>query len=403
MQTKRLFRAAVVTVVALAATSAWGASADDLIAEAEKLRTAGKVEEAAARFGAALESAQKKGKLDAEERAARGLDGLFGPGTVGGRAGGGVTAGERDLLALVLGQLDATRNGAFVSAPVVARKLLLFASEFGDADHVAPARAALVANGKAGGRASSAMVTYADGLLALEAGDSEAAGTAFEQVLAVALEERWADVAAHASAEIAGIRVAAADEAGAKAVLARVTETLEGELGGLTSSAWTRVLHARIGEPSTELLNVLRAAMRGARPTSSGPVVSDGGYGKSKSTELGRALKRFSVRKPLVTARCAPNGFALTRHFEPESEEVRLFRPDQQRIDYGGLLVTTRGRMIALQAAKTENEGASGIGGVTRSVASSVGVGSVARAEYLLARGETWGVTKKGVVTITAP
>ena len=60
-------------------------------------------------------------------------------------------------------------------------------------------------------------------------------------------------------------------------------------------------------------------------------------------------------------------------------------------------------RAVALLEFRTENEGASGIGGGVQRVRATNAGGTVAgpaRAEYLLARGETFSLTKKGVVAI---
>ena len=399
---------AAIALFSVASGAALAASTDDLIKDAQALKTSGRVEEAAARFGAAIASAQKKGDLLAEQRAARGLFGLFdgGQGTGGIVAGatGGASDDDRNLMALVLGQLDAKRNGAFVSAPALARRLLFAATELGDSEHATSARAALKANGKRAGMASAVLARYADGLISLRGGKSSDAETRFRGVLDVAQKERWADVAAHVSAEIAGIRIAADDTEAARAVLAAVADNFDGELGSMTSAAWMRALRARVPDVSEELLRIVSRAVTNARPTVGIPLISDGGFGKSKSTDLGRAMKRFSKRQPLVTVACAPNGFAFERHFDEKRAEVKLYRPRHQRIDYGGLLLVTRGRTVALRTATTENAGASGIGLGTKAIVNGGGVnagaGSIARADYLLARDEVWTVTKAGVVTV---
>src|SRR5690349_6602679 len=103
-----------------------------VIEDAKALAKQGGLLRAAERFGDAVALAQAAGDLDAEDIAAGALDDFWrqipsdAPSSAADRPASGA------VLAAVMARLDASRCGAMVSAPVLARNILMLAVETGD-------------------------------------------------------------------------------------------------------------------------------------------------------------------------------------------------------------------------------------------------------------------------------
>ena len=118
-------------------------------------------------------------------------------------------------------QLDAKRSGAFVSAPCLARHLLLAATASGDMKSVPDAAKVAIAHAKqrGAGRCAKAMALYADGMLARLKEDDANAATSFQKAFAIARDEGSTPIAMHLAVESAALKLRLRDSDGAAAAI----------------------------------------------------------------------------------------------------------------------------------------------------------------------------------------
>ncbi|RLC55809.1 MAG: hypothetical protein DRI30_06930, partial [Chloroflexi bacterium] len=294
------------------------------------------------------------------------------------------------------------QQGAVVAPTVVARQILYAATEHGDTEHCGAAAAALreAAKNKGAGRAAAVLLQYADGLKLRASGDADQAAQQFDAAYVIAAEEFWGELAAHLGTERAGLRYDAKDMEGADKILEEVASLLGDEIDLRTAGAWTRAVAARLPDAPESTKRTLNSATRNPQPMRPSPVVSDGGFGRSKSTQLGRALKKGGKSKKLVTVRRTSDGLQVVSHFEPKSEQMVLPGPDEQRVELDGLILTIRDNHVAVYDVQAEREAAKGFAHVGSDMTRG-GIGSILRAEYLLGQDETWTLTKGAGVSIS--
>lgn len=400
-------------VLCVVGADASAGKVEDLLKDAQEERDKGRVGQAAPLFARAVAEAQKKGDLVVEMSAARGLSSLFerGGGSIG-RTGGAImtssggsssrlTDDQRELLALALGGLAAKQHGALVAPMTIARQILYAATERADTEHCSAAASALrdAAKSKGAGRAAAVMLQYAEGLTLRES-DTAKAAQQFDAAYVVAAEEGWHDLTTHIGTERAGLLYDAKDIAGAEKILEDVAAVLGDEVALRTASAWTRAVEARLPDAPASTKAILTRATRNPRPLRPVPVISDSGFGRAKSTQLGRALKKGGKKKTLVTVRRTSNGMEVICHFDPKSEQMVLPSADEQRVDLDGLVVIVRGHHVSVFDVQAEREASKGIGNIAAGMTRG-GIGSIVRAEYLLGQDETWTLTKGAGVSIS--
>jgi hypothetical protein len=166
-------------------------------------------------------------------------------------------------------------------------------------------------------------------------------------------------------------------------------------------SAWVRCVQARLPAGADHLAKIVNDATGALDPSMPEPERSESSSGKSKSTALGKAWKKMSRKKPLASVKRTKEGARVDILFKPKSDEVVFQRSCVQRVDRGGLRIVIRGHRVGLSDFRLENyENYGGAPRGPRRAGRPRGSLLLVPAEYLLARGETWRVTKGGAVTI---
>ncbi len=388
-------------------------SPDSLLDDATERFADGDLDGCATLIGKAASRAQDDGDPTAERRVALALEGLLRQVALsaprwlqrGASSQRALSNEQRAVVARVVPELDASRSGAFVSAPVLSRRLLYAATQLGDTEHVDVAVTALRvhAKSKGVGRSASVVAEYAEGLAARAAGEFGDARSHVDAAYAAAIEEGWLELAAHAGTEGAWMRWDAGEQDAARERLTEIGEQFDNDVAGETVRAWARAVRVRLPKDAPELLIPVDEATKRIVPAGSDPVTNNVSSGKAKLTPLGRAFKKMGRRAPLAQIERTSDGLELATKFKPKTDELVLYRSGDRRLDRGGLLVVVRGYAVGLEELKTDNYRS--IQGAPRTDAERPILGSPTtlvrvRADVLLARGETWSVTKTGFVTV---
>ena len=335
---------------------------------------------AAADVGEQLAQAQKKGDIAGIQRLLREARALRTPAQLHG----------------LMKQLDSKRGGAFISAPCLARQLLLSATADGDTRFVADASKVIRAraNRPKTGKCAQAMRHYADGLEAVTAKDDDKAAVSLNKALTIMRDEGWTPLAMHAAVELAAVSLRRRDTAAA----AKAVGSLAGLFPADADTSLTYILRTlyqnRLKDAPPEVSQAYKKVM--APHTGPRTVSSAGGApgrgGGARVSKVGAALPRYSKTKPLITVKRTQKGFKIREGFDRAFSATRPFKPGTKYHADGGVTLGFWNYAVGLHMV--DPEGRRGQSGE-----SSAGPDPVL-AYYFLARKETWGVTKSGVVTI---
>lgn len=364
---------------------------------------------AAERFGEAIALAQAAADLETESQAAEALDDIVSsaPRPRPATGGAGATGTEQPtsslaLLAAAMRKLDPARCGAFVSAPVLARNVLLAASESGEMRHVpdAAAVAAKHAMRAGSGRCAEVVARYAEGLCAILEKRPADATAPLQSATEDAAKSGWPDLATHAGTELAVAWLAAGDEAKATAAVAAVAARVPDEMDGSVVSRWMACLNARLADapaavrkPADDAIRSYPEARRAGRDGGAGGAGAAGGAaGEEPVSDVGRLFRKLAAGKSFVSVTCTAAGHDVRWATAPKKKLLRPFSLGEQFVDEGGVTLGFAGRSVALRRVD--------LVGLDGKPGDHGDVGPV-RAHYLLADGETWSVTKSGVVTIS--
>lgn len=375
--------------------------------DAKELARKHEPEAAAKRFGEAIALAQKSGGLDDEDDAATAFIDFVGrlsrvPSRPETRD---ATSDTREFLlgdglAEAMQRLDATRCGSFVSAPALARDVLLLATETGRRDDVADAVKVTLAAAKkpSTGKAFAVTARYAEGMRLLDDAKFEEAEVPLRAVVEEAGPAGWTDLVTHAATELAYAHWKqdegdAASQAFADAASFCDATTPTEELLG-----WKRCIDARLAGAPTELLAAARAALDAlhAGSTVAPGAAGRGGDGRNAGeaeprSEVAKLVEKLRKGGAIVTVARTASGYEIRwpwRSGKPQTEPNQM---GDHHVQDGGLTLTLSDRRVALRMFDPRGlDGAPG----------SSPQRTIGRAFYLLAEGETWTVTREGVVKI---
>jgi hypothetical protein len=227
-------------------------------------------------------------------------------------------------------------------------------------------------------------------------GDASKAVVPLGEALDVALAEGWEELAVHVGAELAATWLMAGDVEKAKETLGRLAASLDESPERTFRVDATAVLNARLaGAPADVLAALPEWARSPAGPGSVSAAGGAGGIGGKGGgrdvSKVGAALARHPKAKPLVTVARKEKGWEIRQGFDPK------FRATQPRDDLvkhhadGGVTVSFHRWSVGL--AMIDPTGLSG----------QPGEGShrsLARAFYLVGKGETYALLKDATVTI---
>jgi hypothetical protein len=402
----------MVTAVLLLCAAAPAAAEDtpqSALDDAKILARKGDRMKAAERYGDAVALAQAAGDMQAEEAVADSMQKFFDDAARDAMTDTGAAATHDTplvgaLLAAAMRKLDPNRCGAFVSAPVLARNVLELATETGDFASVADA-ANVAASGArtTSGRAAAVVAKYAVGLQAVTEKKLDLAAPSLDAASAEAASCRWLDLCAHAGTEAAVSWLGASSPEKAAASMSAVAAAFIGNASWAKANEWGRYAHKRlagapesVGKPLEDLLakgkgggSVSAGGGRGGRGGAAGAA----GTGPPMS-DVARLLAKLAPGKPFVSVTCGARGLDIHWATAPDERTVKKFEEKVGVADEGGVTLCLNERSVALRMV--DLEGRNGQPGE-----SAGGRAPVVRAFYLLAEGETWAVSKDGIVTIT--
>ncbi len=406
---------ALIALCAAAPQPALAGTVPDLVEKADDLFADGALEDAATQLGKAAALAHKKNDVESERAVAATLDTLLREAKKTQRKGvqrtvsssGDLTEIQRLLIVRVVEKIDAKRSAAFVSAPALARRLLLAASEHGDFEHVDTARKVLAVHAaqRGCGSAANTYLQYADGVIAQRDDKLDLAAKHLRAAYTDAADQGWLDLAGHAGTTLAWVQWSQDDQAGAEATLRAVAALFEGDVSGETARAWTRVVQAGLPEGATELAEIVNQATRELTPQASDPTGDSDSSGKSKLTRLGKAYKKLGGKSPLTRVERGELAWQIAVLFKPKSKTTEQPRSGARRLNLGGLRLVLRDQHIAVERLELQNydnfQGAPmRRAGEQQPALRPAGHLTLCRADYPLARGETWTVTKAGTIRI---
>ena len=307
------------------------------------------------------------------------------------------------LMGLLLSKLDAKHASAVCPAGQVGHALLLLASRTGDWSHVKAAAAAAkkYASQKTGQHAK-VMATYGEALVAIADGKAAAAVEPLRKVVEAANQEGWGHTAVHAVTELAAAHLAGEDAPAAARAMELGKLALDKSKETYVVNAWKRLVAARLADapenvlaPYTEAVapegggrSVSAAGGRGGKGGAGGK----GGRGGQRSeSPLGKAWKRLSKKKPFVTAERTETGFAVGQSFDQDYEGKQSFESGVKLLDNGGVTLAFFGRGV--RVAMLDLTGLRGQPGDSSEPGPF---------EFFtpLAKGETWGIAKSGVISV---
>lgn len=354
---------------ALALLAIVAAADNDPAAQVRKLAGEGKAIEAARFAGAWLADAQKRGDPLEEEAAWDALRGVPLD-----------EAQYRDASAEVMKLLDPKRNGAYLSAHLLALEVLRAAIREGDDRHLAEAAAVLGAPRKDAGACAAALADLAKGVVAARKGEdaSAALGAAFD----AAMKGGWLDLATYAGTELACAQKKLGREGDA---LKRLDEALQANGDRSLLQLRNALAAKRIPESRVEM-----------RPGSVSAAGGAGGAGlpgrAGAESPVGAAWKKQAATKALLKVRRGDKGFAMEPGFPGGKKDERAYKAGVHHWNDGGITLAFCGAGVGLVMID--------LTGLNGQPGDSSQGGSPWEIFYLLAPGETWSVTKKGVVSV---
>jgi hypothetical protein len=244
------------------------------------------------------------------------------------------------------------------------------------------------------------VANYAEGLSATLDGKFELATAPLDAALEQARKSGWLDLATHAGTELAAAWVRLGDDDQANSALARVAGLCDADTPSGVLRRWRDCMTTRLSEASAAVrAPAERAFERLAGP---GSAVAGGGAGGAggagqdagadeQISDVGKFLRKAGKSKTFVSAKCTSSGFAIDWEATPDARVTRPFDDGLRYANAGGVTLAFSGRSVALRMVDLR-----GLDGQPGESSES----STVRALYLLAEGETWSVSKDGVVKI---
>ena len=303
----------------------------------------------------------------------------------------------QQLHALMM-KLDPKRSGAFVSAPSIARHLLLMASATGDTKFVEDAAKVVRANTtqRGAGKCAKAMNLYTDGLLARIKKDDVKAAFFFDKAFAMMRDEGWTPLAMHAAVENAAALVRQRNVDGAATAIASLAEIFPAGSDISLSYILRQLYQTHLAGAPAEVKQAYEKVMKphtGPRSVSSaGGRGGRGGHGGMDLSKVGEGMRKFGRKKALMTVRRADKGFEIRQGFDKSFKAEQPYKHGTKYHEDGG--VTLGFWNFAVGLYMIDPEGCR----VQPGESSSGPSGELAY--YFLARKEKWTVTKRGVVAI---
>ncbi|MBI3846401.1 MAG: hypothetical protein HY292_17370 [Planctomycetes bacterium] len=306
-----------------------------------------------------------------------------------------LASSRRDAYAGILRKLESKRGDAFVSAHMLGTQLLFAATNNNDDDHVPEAVEAVAAYARAqkANQCASAIALYARGGVARTHKKNDEAIAPLDQALKTCVAEGWSELAAYVGTELAADALDRKQTPKAREAMEAVASTFTKDTSPRAAQVWQRLVGTRLEGAPAEVLEPHANAMK-AFESGGGEAGAPGGAGGAPGpTKLGKAWKDFSATAAIVTVQRTKEGFEIREGFDREFKATRAIAAQMPPFADGGVTLAFDGPSAALLSIDLESgPGAPG----------ETPWPTMANAYYRLAVGETYAVSKQGVVTISA-
>ena len=354
--------ARVLTLLALGTLPCARAHADDA-KEARALAADGKPAEAARLLGTAIASAQKKNDLVAEQRLWASCREIL------------AEADARTVWAALMEPLDAKRGGAFVSAHLLAERLVYACIGNDDGTHLTAATDVLAARVKAkdAGRHAALVLRLARAVAAKGAGAAD--------VCAEASREGWPELAGMAA--IAVFQGTQAKEGDAKRAEDAVVAAMIAANDPGLAIAWAQPIKRRMvgNAPAVSAVTRVMKEVGAITVQTLGGTNANGGASK-----LSEAWKRLGSKKPIATL-ARRDDLLLAQPFEKYETSLKP-RPGLKIHGHGGVYLGLNRYGVTVRLLEIERAGSAG---------DDAEVPGPFDLVHRLAPGETWVLTQRGV------
>jgi hypothetical protein len=246
----------------------------------------------------------------------------------------------------------------------------------------------------ASGKAAAALAKLAQGVRAARGADTKGARTALQAALPLVKPGRWLRVTLAVHLEWMLVQIAGGDLTGAAATARDAAGYLAPKQDLDRANVWAAAARARLTKAPPETLQAFDLAVQPyTTNVGVGGAGGRGGDGEAEAGQrspLGQAWAKLAAEKPFVTVKRTAAGYEVraTHVREPHAQA-----PEAGQVSWGqdGLTLSFADGGVALAMLDlVGNRGGPG----TRPIPSPVW------AWYLLAPGETYGVTKSGLVSV---
>ncbi len=302
---------------------------------------------------------------------------------------------RRDAFALILGRLDPKRSAAFVSAHALATQFLFSATKNADDRHVFRSLEVIeeFARSQRSSKISDMLALYGQGIVARASGRSDEAIGPLEQALNTCIAERWTDCAAYVGTELAAVGVERKNRSKARAALEAIASAGAQDMTFRLAATWKSLVDARLRGAPSDVLEPYAFALK--------PFLEEGSFVESLLpecacdppglTKLGSAWRDLSSARPIVTVLRTRDGFEIREGFDREFRAARSIAWKLEHFSNGGVVLAFDGAGVALLRLALEG---SSVG------PSEAPYPSLANSYYRLGVGESYSVSKVGLVTI---
>ena len=386
-----MLRLGAMLLVLLAAGPAWAKrEKPDPLREAQKLVAADKTVEATKIYGNELAVAQKKGDVQWQQRVVRAIAENIKPHMIKDRP-------VRVLLMhTLMDALDGKQAYAFLYAGGLAYNLLHEMTAGGDRARLDKVLAvcALQAKRKHAGLYEEAMLHYAEGLQALEAGKTQDGLRSLDRAFKIVRANGWLHTALHVGTELAAALVAKGDAPRAALALANVAQVLTPRADVTLSSDWIELIKSRLKDAPEVALKPYHEFVE------SDPLNKDKRQAiaeankPSGTSKLAPIWKKVGKTKPFATVTRKGAEFEITAAFNKDRKPTHLMQPGVTHFYDGGLTISFWDNRVRLFVADLEGWRA---------------IPAISYRPYPLfcftplTRGSTWGINRKGQVIIKHP
>ena len=362
----------------------------DPLREAQKLVEAQKPVDAVRLYGAELALAQKKDDLLRQQRVVRAIIENVKP----------YMMKERPvrtlLLRTLLRELNPKKAYAFITPMGLAGSLLTEMTAGNDRTGLPEVMTVCVlqAKRKQAGPYEAAMLSYAKGLAAIDAGTVPEALTELNRAFEIARKAGWADCAVHVGTELAAQLLGKGDAKRCALALQRIAQVVAPRADVAITADWVELVKTRLAGASEEALKPYNQFME-SEPLKATDKTGTREAVKSPGTsKLGENWKKVGKSKPLVTVTRKGDEYEIFLAFNKDRTPKDRVQPGVTRLHEGGLTLSFWDHAVRLEVADVDG---------WRAIPAPTQRPHPLMTYTPLAPGTVWGVNRKGHLVVKHP